>query len=292
MPFLQHKGVGQHFVFARSDHTIPIPRPTFDEQLGIENACQKCHGDKDIAWQEEKVRLWYGETKPHAPAIAASIRGREFPDPGFAKDLLLLPEAKHPMAQMQGLATFIRRFVRPAKSAVDTGVIDKLREFALQENLDLKALALMALQVGSDERPEVRLFLRQQLESLGTNAIAIRARWAIAADDFGNALAANNDPQSALVCLMKSLEIDPKNVVTLSHLAFAHLRSNDPEKAISTLREAIAIKPSTANLYFQLAQIQMELQQIPQAIESLQQGLQYAPEDHTAKFLLGKLRAL
>ena len=59
MPFLQHRGVGTHVHFARSDHSIPIPRPGFDQKLGLENACQKCHAEKDFAWQESKVREWF-----------------------------------------------------------------------------------------------------------------------------------------------------------------------------------------------------------------------------------------
>src|SRR5436190_6170794 len=58
MPFLQHHGVGLHVSFARSDHTIPIPRPAFDHSLGVESACQKCHGDKDLTCRKRKS--WNG----------------------------------------------------------------------------------------------------------------------------------------------------------------------------------------------------------------------------------------
>src|SRR4051812_16967693 len=77
MPFLQHRGVGQHLQFARSDHSIPIPRPAFDEKLGIENACRKCHGDKDVGWQETKVRQWYGELKLHPAMVANLLKAAE-----------------------------------------------------------------------------------------------------------------------------------------------------------------------------------------------------------------------
>ena len=45
MPYLQHQGVGTHLVYARSDHSIPIPRPAFDQQLGIENALVRRWGE-------------------------------------------------------------------------------------------------------------------------------------------------------------------------------------------------------------------------------------------------------
>ena len=292
MPFLQHQGTGQHFVFARSDHSIPIPRPAFDQHLGIVNACQKCHADKDLGWQEAKVQELYGSTKPHSPVIAGLFRSRDNPDPGLTQDQLLAPEAAHPMAQMRGLATFVRRFVRPGKSISSPEIITKLQAFARHENLDLKALGLMALHIGYGDGAEIRSFIEKQRSQLGTNAGAVEARWAIAADAFGTALAQNNDLASALVCFQRSLEIQPRNVATISHLALGQFRSGEATGAIETLRKAIAISPATANLYFQLAQIHAQQNEFAQAIETIEKGLQYAPHDEAAKFLLEKLRSL
>ena len=291
MPFLQHQGVGQHFTFARSDHSIPIPRPAFDEQLGIENACQKCHGDKDLAWQEAKIYEWYGNIKPHNGVVAGLVRSRDNPDPEFTQDLLLAPEANHPMAQMRGLATFVRRFVRPGRSFSNTETIAKLQAFARHENLDLKALGLMALHVGYSDRPEVRGFLDQQRAGFGTNRLATEARWAIAAEALGSALAQNNDLSSAITCLQQSLEIQPRNVAAMSNLALAYLHSGNVAEAIATLRKAIVASPMTANLYFQLGQLHAQQNEIPLAIESVEKGLQYAPADDAARLFLQQLRS-
>src|SRR5262249_16590195 len=127
MPFLQHRGLGTQLAFGRSDHGIPIPRPTFDQSIGIENACQKCHADKDLTWQEKQMKDWYGEIKPHHPIISNLIKAAETTDPALAVKLLLNPEPNipsrtggagatpkglpasrnqsHPMAQMDGLVT-------------------------------------------------------------------------------------------------------------------------------------------------------------------------------------------
>jgi len=100
MPFLQHQGVGTQLVYSRADHTIPIPRPAFDRQLGLENACQKCHPDRELSWQEEKVKEWYGEVKPHHEMIGRLLKARDTTDPKAAEQLLLVPAAKHPMASI------------------------------------------------------------------------------------------------------------------------------------------------------------------------------------------------
>ena len=291
MPFLQHQGVGQHFTFARSDHSIPIPRPAFDQQIGIENACQKCHSDKDIAWQEEKVIEWWGSAKPHNPVVAGLIQARGLPDPELTQDLLLAPHADHPMAQMRGLATFIRRFVRPGRSFTNQSTIAKIQAFARQDDLDLKALALMALHTGYGERSDVRDFLSEQRARLGSNPLAIESRWAVAADAFGMALAQNDDFPGALDCFKRSLEIQPRNIVTMSHLAQAQFRAGQLAEAIATFRNAIKASPTTANLYFQLAQIHAHQNQLLEAIANLEQGLRYAPHDQAAQGFLEQLRA-
>jgi Flp pilus assembly protein TadD len=292
MPYLQHQGVGAHLVFARSDHSIPIPRPEFDRQLGIENACEKCHRDKDLAWQASWVKQWYGEIKPHPPAIVSLIQGRHETNAAAAAALLLLPEANHPMAQAAGLGAWIERFLRVNSSAADAEAVRRLKPLAGSADVDLRALALMALHVGYDSQAGVRAFLDEQLQSLGARDSAVKNRWAIAADTVGTMHAARGDLPGAVRCLEKSLEIKPDNAVTLSHLALAKLRSGDTGAAIARLQQAIALKPHQAVLHFQLAQSHARLGQVPEAIRAVEEGLKHAPDDPAAHRLREYLRGL
>jgi len=292
MPFLQHQGVGAHLVFARSDHTIPIPRPEFDHRLGIENACQKCHRDRDVAWQEAQLKEWYGVIKPHAPMIANLLKAGESADMKNASELLLAPEAKHPMGQMAGLAAYVQRFLRPSMTTADLAPIERLKALARSDDIDLKSVALMALHLGFDQRPDVRRFLDERRKELGGASDPIRLRWGIALDNVGTAYAASGDLPNAIICFGKSIEIKPDNFVTMSHLALAHLKSGDFDKAIVWLKNAIRLKPGKAVLHFQLAQTYAQNQQIPKAIVALEEGLRFAPEDLMARRMLQQLRAL
>jgi hypothetical protein len=289
MPYLQHQGVGTHLVYSRSDHSIPIPRPAFDQRLGIENACQKCHQDKDLAWQSAKVKEWYGDTKPHHPAIAGLIKARDEPDPLAAAKLLLLPEAKHPMAQAAGLGSWMEKFLRP-DAAPGAESVRRLKELATNPDMDIKALALTALHLGGDGSPDVRAFLAGQLKALGPREEAVRNRWAIAADTVGSAAAGRGDLPGAIRCLEKSLEVKPDNHVTLSHLALDRLKSGDATAAATRLQQAIKLKPHKAVLHFQLAQTHAQQGRIPDAIRSLEEGLKFSPEDPSAQRLLQLLR--
>lgn len=70
MPYLQEPEVGTALRYARSDHTIPIPRPAFDSRLGVEVACQLCHEDHNVETLQADVERWWGELKPQLPVVA------------------------------------------------------------------------------------------------------------------------------------------------------------------------------------------------------------------------------
>jgi len=311
MPFLQHRGLGTQLAFARSDHGIPIPRPAFDQSIGIENACQKCHADKDLAWQEKHTKNWYGELKPHHPIISNLIKAAETIDPVLAAKLLLnpgipgRPAQSHPMAQMDGLVTYIKTFIRPTSSVnsssspdhateADRDVVAKLRQFAESDDLDLRSMGLMALHLGFDQTPKVRAYLDEQLKpaSNGRTGLpdAVKDRWSVGADYVGNNFAAHRDLGNAAICYRKSLEIRPDNVVVMSHLALALLGSGDFDNGVQWLKNAIKVKPQNAVLHFQLAQAYGQARKTAEAIQALEEGLKFAPDDPNALRMLQYLR--
>ena len=290
MPYLQHQGVGDHLMYARSDHSIPIPRPEFDQSVGIENACQKCHRDKDLAWQQGKVAEWYGELKPHHRTVANIMKAAQTPESAAAAALLLDPASNHRMAQMAGLVSFAKRFVRPGMDPFEPAVISKLKAFAASEDLDLKAMALASLQIGSRRESAVQSFVDNETRNLGSNEPAVKNRWAVIADYLGGEFAARGEMDPAIVCFQRSLEVKPDNVVTISHLALSHLRAGNTAAAVDALERGIKLRPEKAVLHFQLAQTYAQLQKVPEAVRELEQGLTFAPEDEAARAMLEQLR--
>jgi predicted CXXCH cytochrome family protein len=45
----------------RADHAFLSPDPLMTKELGIPNACNKCHTDKTVDWAVESAEIWYGE---------------------------------------------------------------------------------------------------------------------------------------------------------------------------------------------------------------------------------------
>ena len=73
----------------RHDHGFTTPDPLLTEQIGVPNACNRCHADKDAAWALAAADKWYGSkldrpARKRAQAIAAARHGET-----FAKSLLL-----------------------------------------------------------------------------------------------------------------------------------------------------------------------------------------------------------
>ncbi len=291
MPYLQHRLLGNDIQFGRSDHTIPIPRPAFDAQMGIENACQKCHRDKDIAWQQQKTEDWWATLKPHHQQIINNMQAKKVTDIREAAKLLLNPELNYPAAQVSGLFDFMKRFLKPNMPSLADGIVDKLEKLADSNDPDLSSLALVSLHLAADQKKDVRLFLVDKLHSLGDKEYAIRTRWAFAMDYLGTLFSLRKDIGSAIIAHKKALEINPYDPFTMGNLAMAYLKTGDRTKAIAILKEAIHLDSTRAIAYFQLAYVYSLNREKQKAIDALQKGLKYDPDNSNAKRMLQQLKS-
>ena len=93
----------------RRDHGYIIPDPLLNQELGIPDACSKCHADQTVAWNVAAWEKWYGASGLAAPrrartrAVARAYAG----DAAVVPELLrLIGEEKTPgwRASLLGLA--------------------------------------------------------------------------------------------------------------------------------------------------------------------------------------------
>ncbi len=63
----------------RRDHGFTIPDPLLTKELGIPNACNRCHTDKSVDWAIAAADRWYGERldRPTRQRARLVARGRE-----------------------------------------------------------------------------------------------------------------------------------------------------------------------------------------------------------------------
>lgn len=243
MPYLQHPEVGRVLRFARSDHTIPIPRPAFDSAMGIVNACSQCHGGRPVDELERTTHEWYGELKPHKPIVSGLFRAQELPDAAAAAAVLLDTAARLPMAQIAAVDVFVARFLRPDVPTLEPTVATALRGLAANADLDLRAMALAALHLARGEDRATRRVLARALGEAGSDEPLLRARWSTAVGTFADRLQAAGDLASAIAAYRKALEVLPGQPRVLVNLGLAHATAGEPDSAVAVLRRAVAADP-------------------------------------------------
>lgn len=289
MPYLQHQLVGTKLRFARADHTIPIPRPLYDDKIGIENACQKCHIEMTIAELEAKMTKWYGTLKPHDKMFQRVPEAQTIFDRIGASELLLTDSTNHEMAQFAALSHFVKKFLKPAMPILESEIVEKLMKLSESEDLDIKALALASLHFAYDHNSEVHAYLLKRLQDLESEEIPIRSRWAIAVDYFGTLYSSKRDFQNAIACYNKAVEIMPEDALALVNLGVAYLGIGNTRDAVNSFNKAIAAKPDYTSAYIQLGNLQQQLGDFSRAMMAYKRAIEIKPVDPSGHFFSARL---
>ncbi len=254
MPYLQHPGIGSELRFARSDHTIPIPRPGGDDRMGIVNACALagCHADSTVQALQEITRQWYGELKPRKSIIEAQMDTLDPQDRPTAAGVLLGPDEQHPIAQVTALGHFVQHYLQPNMARLESAVVASLKRLSTDDNLDVRSVALATLHFSLGESKEIREYLADELKALGTLDRAVRARWVTAMQLFGDGLHEQGEYEAAITVYEKALEILPSHAGVFYSLAWTYDVLHDFATAISYYERSLAIAPNQADLQIDL----------------------------------------
>jgi tetratricopeptide (TPR) repeat protein len=302
MPYLQHPEVGKAIRFTRSDHTISIPRPGFDAQLGLETACRKCHSMMSLDSLDRIVRRWYGEIKPHPAIIRGLIASRNVKDLEEASRLVILPSARHPMAQFAGVASIMENYFGTAQSTIPQFAIDSLRLLSQSQDPDVKAIAVSALLLTQSESAADSLLMKIKSEDqirrrislvlgfLGdrerekrnrlaairfyNKALAVSPNDARLHQNLAHTFAEAGDYGEAIRQYRRSLELHPDQPLVLVNLGIAYAAQGNPSRAIVTYEHAINLNPFEPLAYFNLANIYLQANQPQRAIPAYKKAVE------------------
>jgi tetratricopeptide (TPR) repeat protein len=239
MPYLQEPEVGTALRYARSDHTIPIPRPAFDAELGTTSACAGCHTNRSAADLEARVREWYGEVKPHPDVVQALFAATRATDARSAA-ALLTPETGHRFAQFMGAAEFLQRFLSSDMPSFPRAAEERLRRLAGSDDIDVQALGLASLHLAKGEDPDVRRFLAERLAGLGALDRAVRARWVLALGFIADRHRAAEEYFKAIAVYRKALEVVPDDPAVLRNLGLAYAGAGEAAGAVAYYERSLA----------------------------------------------------
>ncbi len=245
MPFLQEPEVGPAIRYARSDHTIPVPRPAADSALGVEVACGLCHSDVTTTTLEDQVRAGWGTLKPRRPIIERLLRAGDAPGRETLLDLLDADTGEHEAATFLVVGTLLRDHLRP-DGGLSASVRSRLETLARFEQPDIAAAALASLHFAAGKERRVRRFLVQRLDSLGERHTQVRDRWAVLLGFLGDRASEDGRIDDALAAYAKALEVAPEDASVLANVGLAHAAANDFAAAVSAYRRSVAADPGRA----------------------------------------------
>lgn len=323
MPYLQEPEVGPQIRYARSDHSIAIPRPRADSALGITSACKACHADKSESRLDEHVRAWYGDLKPQSAAVASVVAGTHAVTASDAARQLLPPDSPHTAALFAGLASFVDSHVRPGEP-LQPEATSRLLALARHPDIDIRALALATLHATDGKSRDVRPTLRAALADSTIDEIPLRRRWATAlgyladkqrtsgASDAAVAtygLAIDIEPANprsylnrglalvdagrvaeGIAAYQKSLALDPVQPLAWVNLGIA-LARRDRAQAIAAYKRALNINSNEPLAHFNLGNLYLEANELDQAAESYRRALRADPALALANFYLARIAA-
>jgi tetratricopeptide (TPR) repeat protein len=242
MPYQQEQEIGHAIRYARSDHTISIPRPAFDSSQGLTGACKGCHADRTVAALEAQVRTWYGTVAPHDSAVAGLTRAAEATSREAAARLLLVTDSRHTSALLAGLARFVETQLGPDVSSLEPDVMNRLRALAGHPDSDVRATALAGLHFAQGNDPATRRFLAATLESLGpANDAAVRGRWALVLGFLADSLLSHIDPEAAVATYRKAIEITPRDPRLYLHVGLAQAQAGRTADAIVSYQRSLSL---------------------------------------------------
>jgi Flp pilus assembly protein TadD len=288
MPYQQQQELGTGVRYARSDHTIAIPRPGFDEQAGIQSACAQCHTDRSAAVLARQVTEWYGELKPLPSAVQGLIDAERSGD--AARAMELAPNSdNHTIGEFAVLARVVETSLVPDMPSLSRAMAERMTVWARSTDLDMRALALAALHYARGGDSKVRAFLAQQLGVLGADDLAVRRRWVLVLGYLGDTFRAKGDHASAIVTYRKALEVLPGDAVVLTNLGLAYTDAGDFVAAIEALRRSVAIKPSQPLTLVNLGIALESTGDIPGASAAYERAIAIDPREAVAYLNLGNI---
>jgi tetratricopeptide (TPR) repeat protein len=296
----------------RHDHGFTIPDPLLTQQLGVPNACNRCHTDKDTDWTLAAVEKWYGKkmdrySRRRTQWIAAARKGEE-----SARDPLLsllhdneTPYWKAVAARLLGqwidqpeVARAVRQQLRHSNAMVRAASIQGLEPLAGTERSEVLRELKRLL---SDPSREVRLAaawaLRATLDpqsiagrelqhTLDTNADQPGGRM-----QMGAFAASRQDWPGAMLHFQKAVEWDPNSAPCRHELAVALSTLGRSQEALAQMKEAARLEPKQPEYVYKLALAWNEVGELDQAIHGLEATVRLEPRHSRAWYNLGLARS-
>jgi tetratricopeptide (TPR) repeat protein len=285
----------------RRDHSMRVPRPDESVALGVPNACNACHADRDPAWAAAAVRGWLGRDAQGSQTFAAAFHGAESGAPQALERLASIAgdAAQPPIVRASALERLARDgrpdVAQARRAAGDPEPLLRLAALRLGDVLPPAARVEALASLLRDERRAVRIEAARVLAGAqGSLSPDLQPAWQRAADEYVAALRYNADRPEASVALggfygalgrmeeaqaafARALRLDPAFVPAYVNAADALRAMGRDAEAVATLEQGLEKAPDSAALHHSLGLAQVRLRQTDAAMRSLERAMELEP---------------
>lgn len=297
----------------RRDHSWTSPDPLLTRELGIPNACNRCHTGEgeDINWAIRIVNEWYGprmerparqrtrwiaaaragqdaardplldliqsDEIPYWRAVAARLLHSWIAEPRVRQVLLDCLDDPDPLVRSAAVTS-----LEPLVHGGDPTVLQAVRARLLDPLRSVRFRAAWALraELESDSRPGRELLHVLDFNADQPGGQALKGAYALA----------RNQPQTALDHYRRAVEWDPYSGGLRHELAVVFSMTGRYQDALQQMLEAARLEPDLAEYQYRLALAWNEVGRLDQTLAALERAVALDSNHARAWYNLGLAR--
>lgn len=285
----------------RHDHSIRIPRPDLSVALGVPNACNQCHKDKDASWAATQVKQWYGKPsngyQQYAYALDAGRQGKAKAGEMLTEQIRKIETPN--IARASAISSLLPYLDQSNIAVLQKGLNDedfmvRLASVSALEGLPPAMLVQLAFPLIADPVRSVRIEAARVLAPVPVgqlqgeqliiynraakeyiNSLMVNAEFPEAQLNLGNYYVAKGEVDKAVTAYKKSIKLEDVFVPAYINLADLYRRQEDDTEAEKVLRKAIKIAPDNADAHYALGLSLVRQKKNDEALKLLQRAADF-----------------
>jgi len=259
---------------ARHDHGFTIPDPRLTKELGIPNACNRCHTGQSADWSLEYIKQWYGPRTNDAVLLRAhAIAKARAGDPTATVPLLKMMHNETNAFWRAVAANLLKH------SSAEPNVTAALLSCLSETNALVRDMAVRGLEpLVQSGNPAVLAALRARLDD-PIRAVRVEAAWAL-----HHTLDTNSQAGADLLTYLRHNYDQPSGALQMGVYL---MDRGDLTAALDYFRRAVEWDPYSAPLYHALAVALSADGKSTEAVDALQSACRLAPREAEYQFKLG-----
>jgi predicted CXXCH cytochrome family protein len=266
----------------RHDHSIRIPRPDRSVTLGVPNACNRCHTDRDSRWAAAQVRAHYPNPNPGFQRFAESFAADDRRDAHAGDSLTAIASDVTQPAIVRGSA--IARLGSNGGSVPPRALEAWVRDASPLVRLGaLQALELLP--------PDQRLAYAVPLLSDATRSVRQGAAWVLAPASKSLTTPEQRGAFSrAAAEFIDSQRYNADRAPNRIALGVFYAQLGQLDSAATELRAATLLEPTEPQPYLALAEVLRVQGRTADAVAELERAASILPRDQQIAAALRSLR--